>query len=247
MTKQSFFYIFIFFLLVSCNKKTNISTEKKNPSTSINKIMPLGASRVEGARPEFESYRYELWKLLVNDDWDFDYIGTNTDESDYDRFLDLSFDNDHEGRGGWTSGQILNGLDDWVSRAGVPDIVLFSSPGGNDILNGETTYIQIISNINTIIDLLQTANPNVTIVIEQLAPGMTDFMTSEFITIFTDMKQEVVTIATEQTTATSQVITVDMFTGFDDSLLADEVHYNEDGAKFIADRYYEVLKDILKK
>ena len=26
-----------------------------------------------------------------------------------------------------------------------------------------------------------------------------------------------------------------MYTGFNDSLLADDVHYNEDGAKFIAE------------
>ena len=28
-------------------------------------ILPLGDSRVEGLRLEFESYRYELWKNLV--------------------------------------------------------------------------------------------------------------------------------------------------------------------------------------
>ncbi len=34
---------------------------------------------------------------------------------------------------------------------------------------------------------------------------------------------------------------VDMATGFSDALLADEVHYNQAGAGFVADRYYPVL------
>ncbi|MEM1137966.1 MAG: GDSL-type esterase/lipase family protein, partial [Bacteroidota bacterium] len=228
--------------LISCDED---DTQPKPRSTSLNKIMPLGASRVEGARPAFESFRYELWKLLVDGEWDFDYIGTQTDNASYEDFLDLPFDSDHEGRGGWTSGEILDGISEWINKAGAPDIVLFSSPGGNDILNGLSSYNETISNINAIIDILQTANPNVTIIIEQLAPGKSSFMTAAFTTTFNNMQQEVVTIATQQTTVTSQVITVDMFTGFNDSHLADDVHYNDAGAKFIADRYYNILQDVL--
>jgi hypothetical protein len=51
----------------------------------------------------------------------------------------------------------------------VPDIVLFSSPGGNDLLN-DLPYVDVIENVNAIIDLLQQVNPNITIVIELLAP-----------------------------------------------------------------------------
>ena len=52
--------------------------EPKPQSSSINKIMPLGASRVEGDRPDFESYRYGLWQDLVSSGWTFDLIGTRT-------------------------------------------------------------------------------------------------------------------------------------------------------------------------
>jgi len=47
------------------------------------------------------------------------------------------------------------------------------------------------------------------------------------------------------TTANSKIIAIDMYTGFDDSMLADEVHYNEKGAEFIANRYYGELKELL--
>ena len=73
-----------------------------------------------------ESYRYELWKLLVDDEWSFDYLGTQEYLANYPDHSGLSFDNDHEGRGGWTSGQILSGLPDWLEQTGEPDIVLFA-------------------------------------------------------------------------------------------------------------------------
>jgi hypothetical protein len=53
-------------------------------------------------------------------------------------------------------------------------------------------------------------------------------------------------IASQQSTSSSEVIAVDMYTGFTDLMLADDVHYNESGADFIATRYYNVLSNILE-
>jgi len=228
----------------ACNKDDN--TNLNPQSTSINKILPLGASRVEGARPEYESFRYELWKDLIDGGWTFDFIGTQSDNASYPSYNGNGFDVDHEGRGGWTSGQILDGLNAWLNETGTTDIVLFSSPGGNDALEG-LPYENTVQNINDIIDIIQAANPNVTIFIEQMAPGRSDIMTPELTSFFNEMHQEVLGIAANQSTSTSQVIAVDMFTGFNDSLLADDVHYNEAGAEFIADRYYNVLENILEE
>lgn len=226
--KKNLFYLFVGILLIfsACDDNEASIPDNESPSTSINKIMPLGASRVEGARPAFESFRYELWKLLIDGDWEFDYIGTMEDEAAYPNYSGISFDVDHEGRGGFTSGQILSGIDGWLDEAGAPDIVLFSSPGGNDALLG-LPYEQTISNINEVIDAIQAANPEVTIVIEQLAPAHSDQATPELDTYMMALQQDVLTIATEQTTATSGIIPVDMYTDFLDSLLADDVHYNE--------------------
>lgn len=86
-----------------------------------------------------------------------------------------------------------------------------------------------------------------TIIIEQPAGGHLSFMTTQYTTDFNQMRQDVLTIANDQTTSTSQVIAVDMFTDFTDSLLADDVHYNEAGAEFIAARYYNVLINVLEQ
>ena len=94
--------------------------------------MPLGASRVEGYRQNMRVIVMSYGKISQKTDGLFDYIGTQSDEADYPLYNGDEFDIDHEGRGGWTSGQILNELNDWLNDAGSPDIVLFSSPGGND-------------------------------------------------------------------------------------------------------------------
>jgi lysophospholipase L1-like esterase len=124
--------------------------------------------------------------------------------------------------------------------------VLFSSPAGNDGLQN-LPYNQAISNIEAIIDALQNANPNITIIIEQLAPARTAIMTPELTNYFNQLIQDVLTIASEKSTSSSQVIAADMFTDFTDSLLADDVHYNEAGANFIASRYYTILQNILEQ
>lgn len=234
----------ILFIITNACKKDDESTPKQE-NISKNKILPLGASRVEGARPQYESFRYELWKDLKENSFEFDLIGTQTDDASYPVFGSDSFDNDHEGRGGWTSGEILNEIGDWLNQTGPADIVLLSSPGGNDALQG-LPYSQAVSNINSIIDILQADNPNVTIIIEQMAPGRSDIMTPELTDFFEQMQLEVVNISTNKTTSSSRVISVDMFTGFNDNLLADDVHYNGAGAEFIANRYFNILKDILE-
>ena len=231
-------------LCLSCNEDDAATAPENSPNISQNTIMPLGASRVEGARPVFESYRYELWKDLIDGGFTFDYIGTMADDAAYPEYNSINFDMDHEGRGGFTSGQILNGIEGWLNQAGAPDIVLFSSPGGNDALQG-LPYANAVTNINAIIDIIQEANPNVTIIIEQPAPGRTSIMTQELTAYFNQIQQDVIVIADAKSTATSQIIPVDMFTGFTDALLEDSVHYNQAGAEFIAERYYNVLSTIL--
>ena len=153
-------------------------------------------------------------------------------------------DNEHEGRGGWTAAQINANIDAWLKSVGDVDIVLFSSPGGNDALNG-ADFSGIVENINAIIDKIQAHNPNITIIIEQLAPGKSSFMTDEYTLLFAQMKTVIAQIASIQTTTTSMVIAADMATGFTDDLLADDIHYNKAGAEFIAARYYNKLVPLL--
>ena len=231
-------------LLGACGSLVDTGDSSASPDGSATTIMPLGASRVEGNRPEFESFRYELWKRLVENGWDFDFVGTRADEAEYAEFGGFSFDVDHQGTSGWTSGQILEELGGWLSETGAPDVVLLSSPGGNDALEG-LPFDEAVANVTAVIGRIQEANPNVTIVVEQMAPAATEVMTGDLAGFIEQMQREVLVIANDQTTDSSRIIAVDMFTGFGDDLLADDVHYNERGAMFIADKYYAVLEDVL--
>ena len=105
--------------------------------------------------------------------------------------------------------------------------------------------IENLSNINSIIDVIQSSNPNCIIIIEQMAPGHSEIMTTELTNFWNQIQEEVLDIAENKTTINSQVIAIDMFTGFGDNFLADDVHYNEDGAEFISDRYYKTLRNLL--
>ena len=131
--------------------------------------------------------------MIFGKNFIFDFIGTQTDKSAYPKFNDMTFDCDHEGRGGWTSMDILNDIDCWLRLTGPPDIVLFSSPGGNDALEG-LSYTEAIANINDIIDIIQDFNPNITIIIEQMAPARSDLMTSELTEFLENMKVEILNI-----------------------------------------------------
>ena len=235
---------FVMVGLISCGDEPILQTNT-NTNTTINKIMALGASRVEGNRPKYESFRYETWKDLIENNYSIDFIGTQNDPGSYPVVKNFDFDPDHQGRGGWTTGDILDQLESDLDLAGTPDVVLFSSPGGNDALQN-LPYDEAIGNINEIVDILQEVNPNVTLIIEQMAPGLTDIMTEDLLSYFNQLQDEILIIAKNKATTTSQVIAVDMFSGFTDAMLADDVHYNTKGAMFIAQRYYDVLTQVLE-
>ena len=230
------------FTFISCDEDT---TTPEIENSGI-KIMPMGDSRVAGATPLFESYRYELWKLLVQNNWTFDFTGPFIDQGQYDAFGDTPFDTNHAGVGGHTTQDVLDNLDDYMTTStGAPDVVLLGI-GGNDALGGVQPQ-QILANINTIIDQIQAANPNVTIFIEQIAPGRSDIMTPELTAIFNQFGAQVQAIADAQTNSNSMVIPVDNSMGWTDNLFADQVHYNEDGAILVAQRYYDAIAQNIQK
>lgn len=231
-------------ILPSCTSPDD--TQLPDSETApFNRILPLGASRVEGNPPDYESFRYELWKELTILGVEFDFIGTQIDPADYPDFDGQSFDRDHQGVAGWTSGDIREEINRWLAQTGHVDIVLLSSPGGNDALEN-LPFNQAVDNILGIIEEIRQLNPEVSLIIEKMAPGRTDIMTPLLKSYIEQLHAEVDRIADELSTPESPIIPVDMSTGFSDSMLADDVHYNEAGARFVAARYIEVLEDVVK-
>ena len=189
----------------------------------------------------FESYRYELWKNLVDNNYNFDFVGRQKDYGNYEEYSGQEFDNDHEGGGGFESEDVLANIDEVLAAISSPDIILLSI-GGNDLLDGGNPPSEPIANIVELVEKLQTHNSNITIFLERIAPANSETMTSSLTTNLNDFNSQIISIADNLTTNTSKVIALDMNTNFNESYLADDVHYNEAGAKFIADIYFDGIQ-----
>ena len=188
----------------------------------------------------YESYRYELWKKCISNNYTIDFIGMQYDDGNYPDFNGFSFDRDHEGIGGIETEGVLDNIDEVLQQVNDFNIVLLCI-GGNDLLNGIDDPQTAIDNIHLIIDAIQNAHPDVTIFIEKIAPGNNEIMTPEFQLKLDEFNQLIAALAPIQTNANSNVIAVDMYTGFTENLLADDVHYNQEGALFIAERYFNAI------
>ena len=202
-------------------------------------LLPLGDSRVQGARPEYESYRYELWKNLLAADWTVDFLGTREDEATYPDVQGLSFDRDHEGTGGAVTSDILTTVDA-IAPNRMAKVVLLGI-GGNDLVEGATAQ-ETVDRIRQIIETIQSKRDTVTIFVEQIPPGRSDFMTTSLLEVFEAFNAAITDLPNTTSTETARVIVVDMAAGWSDDYMADEVHYNSAGAKVVADRYFEAIE-----
>jgi len=189
----------------------------------------------------FESYRYELWKNLIDNNYNFDFLGTINDNGSYADYNGKSFDINHEGIGGFESEDVLDNINEVLLNIDTPDVILLSI-GGNDLLDGGNPPSEPISNITQLINELQNYNYDITIFLEQIAPASSTIMTNQLTQTINDFNSQIVTLANSSTNNNSNVIALDMYSDFIESYLADDVHYNELGAKFIADIYFSGIQ-----
>lgn len=201
-------------------------------------VLPLGDSRVQGARPEFESYRYELWKNLIEAEYEVNLIGPLEDPADYPEFLGRAFDRNHGGIGGDRTTDVLDRLDLTLAAATVPPDVVLLGIGGNDLLEGAAPR-DVVPRVEQIIAGVRRANPAVFVIVEQIAPARTDSEEYALQPAFEDYNTRIAALASDQ------VRVVDMTSGWIDAYLADPVHYSEAGAKVVADRYFAAIESLL--
>ena len=190
----------------------------------------------------YESYRYELWKKCVQNNFQIDFIGQQFDDGTYPNFMGVSFDRDHEGIGGIESEGVLNNIEEVLLQTNVLDAVLLCV-GGNDLLGGDDPQT-VIDNIALIIDEIQNRFPNIIIFLEQIAPGNNETMTNDLSLKLSEFNDLIYQTATAYSNQNTSVIVVDMNTNFTVNLLADDVHYNQDGAVFVAEQYFSSISTV---
>jgi hypothetical protein len=220
------------------------------PAEATVKILPLGDSITRGgatADSPYPSYRYLLWNYLKTGGYDVDLVGSTTEPT----FSSFSFDQDHDGHGGYTTGMELNGdpsddpqgkLSNWLNLY-TPDIVLLHI-GTNDVIH-QVNLSERLNNVDQIIDTLRAANPDVKILMAQIIPTSDAFRNSNSQLIaFNDALPA---LAAEKNTTQSPVIVVDMYSnydGFKDNQY-DGIHPQTSGEKKLADRWYAALVPLL--
>jgi acyl-CoA thioesterase I len=191
--------------------------------------MPLGDS-ITGARAGAASYRYWLAKDLEAAHVPFDFVGSQHGVyGGSPRFED--FDQDHEGHWGWTTGQVLEHIDEWAAAAR-PDVVLLHL-GTNDVVRDPA---MIPGNLTAIIGSLRKVNPRVAVLLARLIPmrGADQLGSAE---------QSIERVASAQTRAESPVVVVRQDEGFDvETDTYDGIHPNESGEKKMAKRWFEAIR-----
>ncbi|HRX96656.1 MAG TPA: SGNH/GDSL hydrolase family protein [Bacteroidales bacterium] len=223
-------------------------------------ILPLGNS-ITQASNLYKSYRYELWKKLLDDGLDFNFVGSQTDHYNcgtpvFPDYLGQSFDMDHEGHWGWRCDEVIDGdggtsncrgsggLSDWLMNY-TPDIALIHL-GTNDLFQGtggNYTINTTISELETIVDILRADNPNVIILLALLIPTSDVNQAWKIETL----NAEIPNIAVTKYDPNSPIVIVDQFTGYDPVTdnQSDGTHPNAIGEEKMAQKWRDAIIDAL--
>jgi hypothetical protein len=207
------------------------------------KIMPFGDSITSGY-----TYRQPLWDLLKsNNISNIDFVGSLNGNS--------VPDGDHEGHACYKIVYILlppgsgtfkkcmpndnsagdfTDLETWFSGS-KPDIVLWHM-GTNDAASREDPS-RVMSAFSATLSKLRQRNPKVIILVAKILP-----MT---VADVGPLNEAITVWAEANSTIDSKILVVDMNTGFDSALTYDGIHPNTAGGKWMAERWFKVLKTIL--
>lgn len=232
-----------------------LSSSVARAQANFIKIMPFGDSVTgRGSTPE-SSYRYWLWKDLTDagfNNWTF--IGNNNGVSDGGTPANSWPDEQWEGGDGWTSSDGLNQAPSAATQNGGPDIVILDF-GSNDISPGNIPLSTTEANLEQIIQDFAAVNPNVIVLIAKPTPWAPDPTSSHSDQRLQRREQSqlcgiVGRVAKTEKKAGVDVIAVNQFGGFSvkkDTIPGDGAHPNVVGEQKIANKYFKVLKKLLKR
>jgi lysophospholipase L1-like esterase len=147
-----------------------ILTERAWAGPDYGNIVLIGDSITQASSTQL-SYRYRLWKRLIDDGATFNFVGSlNVNLSGnpvWPAYAGRSFDRDHEGHWGWRTDQILGQLSGWLAGY-TPNIALIHL-GTNDVVQSQSAS-STIGELGQIIDRLRADNPRVKILLARILP-----------------------------------------------------------------------------
>jgi lysophospholipase L1-like esterase len=187
-------------------------------------------------------YRVHLFELAVEDNKNITFVGSSTQQdqggpSGPAEVAGKPFPRANEGHSGW---RILTGMN---INSRVPSPALNDDPhiilihiGTNDA-NTDSADLMAM-NLGTLVDNVITNAPDSLIVVAKIVP----FPGQAKIDAYNAL---VPGIVEERASAGKHVILADLNTGFDTDNFADVVHPDKAGYDFMAEKWYEIIKDYL--
>ena len=226
--------------------------ETPRPSDAPVRIVCIGDSITQGggSGPVLEeTFRYPLWKKLVDANANFDFVGsmnmTFTNKVNYENYKGLTFDADHEGHYGWTVHGLNASLPTWLTNY-TPDIAILLY-GNNDMNSSKETPEQLKSEVKDTVNILRAKNPAITILLglpEQEWFRDPNNLGQNYAVKYLEIKNEM-------TTVQSPIITVDNSAGWisdptnPNTCTLDWVHTNKVGDEKLATNWFNALAPIL--
>jgi lysophospholipase L1-like esterase len=218
------------------------------------KILPLGDS-ITHAEVNRASYRYPLWKKLIDADIEFDFVGSMDSQlATYSKgtppqpdYKGHNFDQDHEGHFAWEANDIVNGrnpnngtgsgsLSQWMLDYDF-DIALVHL-GTNDAFYRQSNP-QVAAELRAVINTLREDNPNAIILLAKVIPTSRSRADQQAVEKINEMIPSVVL---QMNNSDSPVILVDHFSGFDANVETyDGVHPNALGEERMAQRWFDAI------
>ncbi|HEY5749433.1 MAG TPA: GDSL-type esterase/lipase family protein [Chryseolinea sp.] len=215
------------------------------------RIMPLGNSITQGNVSNM-SYRYTLWKMLIDDNIAFDFVGSQStnyqgNNPGYADYKGKTFDRDSEGHWGFRADELAAGLPVWLTGK-MPDIALVHC-GTNDMYQRQTVQ-STADDIRNIIHILRSVNPSIKILLAKIIP-MSPPAPADAVGIGVDilaLNKQIQAISQEEDTQASPIYLVDQYSGFNvnTDLLVDGIHPNAKGENKMAKQWHEMLIQILQ-
>ena len=207
------------------------------------RILPLGDSITCASKYKL-SYRYPLWKKLLDAGKQIEFVGSHAAKGDFgrtqwDKYRGQSFPPAHECHSGWRTDQILNGangegkLSDWLAHY-QPDIALVHL-GTNDIYQSQTAE-STRDEIEQVIHTLRAKNPHIKVLLARIIPMQKKPNIPR-------LNKLLLQLAKKLNKPESPVISVDMYSGFNPETdqQKDRIHPNAKGEQLMAERWFRNL------
>ncbi|MEE1740422.1 FG-GAP-like repeat-containing protein [Streptomyces sp. BE147] len=196
------------------------------------RLMPVGDSITFGVgSSDGNGYREKLWDPLDDLEFHPDFVGSNHSG-------DMS-DPEHNGHRGWVIDEIAEpaALD---SRSMRPNVVTLMA-GTNDIYRNEDVA-GAPARLGRLIDRMQSGSPGVAIAVATLVPVKDDPVAQDRRNAYNEQVRSLVEARQNQ----GQKIVLAELGPMTDSMLLDQLHPNDDGYTYMADRFVEAVMKMVE-